>query len=155
MEIGSVIRASPGVKKGILTVEFFVFVSEQWVLVSVLLVLIYVFAFTEQKKAGKQLSVHELTRMLNNDEAVLVDLRDSKEFALGAITGALNIPLAKLDTRISELEKHRDKIIVLVDKIGQQSAQAGRKLRKEGYDAQRLRGGMGEWLHQSLPVVNQ
>ncbi len=133
--------------------SFFVFVSEQWILVSVLLVLIYVFSFTEQVKAGKQLSVHDVTRMLNSGEAILVDLRDSKEFATGCITSAMNIPLAKLDTRMVELEKHREKTIVLVDKIGQQSSQAGKKLRKEGFNAQRLRGGMGEWLHQSLPVV--
>ena len=123
-------------------------------LVSGLLVLIYVFAFSEQKKAGKQVSVHELTRLLNGDEAVLIDLRDSKEYAAGCITGAINIPLAKLDGRMTELEKHRAKKIVLVDKIGQQSAPAGRKLRQAGYDIQRLRGGMGEWLHQSLPVVS-
>ncbi|MBL4782968.1 MAG: rhodanese-like domain-containing protein [Porticoccaceae bacterium] len=133
--------------------DFFVFISEQWVLVSALLVLIYVFAFSEQKKAGKQLSVHELTRLLNSDEALLVDLRDSKEYATGCITGAINIPHAKLDGRIGELEKHRAQKIVLVDKIGQQSAPAGRKLRLAGYDVHRLRGGMGEWLHQSLPVV--
>ncbi len=134
--------------------SFFVFISEQWILVSTLLVLIYVFAFSEQKKAGKQLSVHELTRLINGDGAIVVDLRDSKEYATGCITGAINIPSAKLDGRISELEKHRAKKIVLVDKIGQQSAPVGRKLRKAGYDVQRLRGGMGEWMHQSLPVVN-
>jgi len=117
-------------------------------------VLIYVFAFSEQKKAGKQLSVHELTRLLNGDEAILIDLRDSKEYAAGCITSAINIPSAKLEGRISELEKYRTKKIVLVDKIGQQSAPAGRKLRQAGYDVQRLRGGMGEWMHQSLPVVN-
>jgi len=135
-------------------VSFFVFISEQWMLVSALLVLIYVFAFSEQKKAGKQLSVHELTRLLNGDEAILIDLRDSKEYAAGCITSAINIPSAKLDGRISELEKYRTKKIVLVDKIGQQAAPAGRKLRQAGYDVQRLRGGMGEWMHQSLPVIN-
>lgn len=134
--------------------SFFVFIGEQWILVSTLLVLIYVFAFSEQKKAGKQLSVHELTRLINGDEAILIDLRDSKEYTAGCITGAINIPSAKLDGRISELEKYRTKKIVLVDKIGQQSAPAGRKLRQAGYDVQRLRGGMGEWMHQSLPVVN-
>ena len=133
--------------------DFFVFIGEQWVLVCALLVLIYVFAFSEQKKAGKQLSVHELTRLLNNDEALLIDLRDSKEYATGCITGAINIPHAKLDGRIGELEKHRAQKIVLVDKIGQQAAPAGRKLRLAGYDVHRLRGGMGEWLHQSLPVI--
>ena len=94
--------------------SFFVFIGEQWILVSTLLVLIYVFAFSEQKKAGKQLSVHELTRLINGDEAILIDLRDSKEYTAGCITGAINIPSAKLDGRISELEKYRAKLYSLI-----------------------------------------
>ena len=133
--------------------DFFIFISEQWVMVSVLLILIYLFAFTEQKKAGKQISVHDVTSLINSEEGVLVDLRDSKEYESGHIANALNIPLAKLETRMVELEKHRDKTVVLVDKLGQQSASAGRKLRASGFEVCRLQGGMGEWRSQSLPVV--
>jgi rhodanese-related sulfurtransferase len=133
--------------------DFFIFISEQWVMVSVLLILIYLFAFTEQKKAGKQISVHDVTSLINSEEGVLVDLRDSKEYESGHIANALNIPLSKLETRMVELEKYRDKTVVLVDKLGQQSASAGRKLRVSGFDVRRLQGGMGEWRSQSLPVV--
>ena len=133
--------------------DFFIFISEQWVMVSVLLMLIYLFAFTEQKKAGKQISVHDVTSLINSEEGVLVDIRDSKEYESGHIANALNIPLSKLETRMVELEKYRDKTVVLVDKLGQQSASAGRKLRVSGFDVRRLQGGMGEWRSQSLPVV--
>ena len=122
-------------------------------MVSVLLMLIYLFAFTEQRKAGKQISVHDVTSLINSEEGVLVDIRDSKEYESGHIANALNIPLAKLDTRMVELEKHRDKTVVLVDKLGQHSASAGRKLRVSGFEVRRLQGGMGEWRSQSLPVV--
>jgi rhodanese-related sulfurtransferase len=134
--------------------DFFIFVSEQWLLVSLLLVLIYIFVFAEQKKAGAQISVHDTTRLINNDEGILLDVRDTKEFKAGHIATAVNIPLAKLDGRIAELEKYREKIVVLVDKLGQHSATAGRKLRAAGFDVRRLRGGMGEWRSQSLPVVS-
>ena len=133
--------------------DFFIFISEQWLTVSVLLMLVYLLAYTEQRKAGKQVSVHDVTRLINNDEGVLVDLRDSKEFQLGHIANALNIPAAKLDSRMVELEKHRDKTIVLIDKLGQHSAAAGKKLKAAGYEVRRLQGGMGEWRSQSLPVV--
>lgn len=122
-------------------------------MVSVLLMLIYLFAFTEQRKAGKQISVHDVTSLINSEEGVLVDIRDSKEYESGHIANALNIPLAKLETRMVELEKHRDKTVVLVDKLGQHSASAGRKLRVSGFEVRRLQGGMGEWRSQSLPVV--
>lgn len=133
--------------------DFFIFISEQWILVSVLLALIYLFAITEQTKAGKQISVHDATRLVNSDAGVFVDIRDSKEYQAGHIASALNIPLAKLDTRVTELEKYRQKTVILVDKLGQHSASAGRKLRAAGFEVRRLQGGMGEWRAQSLPMV--
>lgn len=133
--------------------DFLVFISEQWVLVSVFLLLVYVFIFVEQAKAGKQLSVHDVTRMVNADQACLVDVREAKEYALGHIQSALNIPSAKIDERIAELESQREKVIIVVDKHGQQAAGVGRKLRQAGFNVCRLRGGMGEWLVQNLPLV--
>jgi len=135
--------------------DFFVFISEQWIPVSILLMLIYLFIFVEQKKAGKQISVHDVTSLINSDEGILLDVRDSKEYQSGHIINALNIPLAKLDSRLTELEKYRDKKVVLIDKLGQHSAAAGRKLRASGFDVLRLQGGMGEWRSQSLPVVSE
>ena len=60
--------------------DFFIFISEQWLLVSVLLVLIYIFAITERNKSGKPVSPRELTQLLNTDEAVLLDIREQKEY---------------------------------------------------------------------------
>lgn len=131
------------------------FLGEQWVLVSVLLALIGLYFVSEQIKAGKQFSVHDVTRLMNNDEAVLLDIRDGKDYQAGHIVAALNIPFAKLDSRISELDKHKDKLIIVVDKIGQHSTSVSQKLRKAGFRTGRLRGGMSEWLGQSLPVVSK
>ena len=133
--------------------DFFVFISEQWVLVSVLLVLIYLFAINERIKSGRPISVHAVTRMLNADEAVLLDVRDSKEFKAGHIAGALNIPQTKLQDKISELEHYREKIIIVADKLGQQAGAVGRKLQQQGFKVFRLTGGMMEWQNQNLPVV--
>lgn len=134
--------------------DFLIFVSEQWILVSLLLALIYVYVLLEHLKAGKQLSVHEVTRLLNGGEAVLLDLRDTKEYQAGHIHHAVNIPMSQLTARVNELQGSRDKLIVLIDKLGHQSASAGRQLRREGFRVHRLRGGMAEWQAQSLPTVS-
>jgi len=134
-------------------VDFFIFISEQWVLVSILVLLIYGFAFSERLKGGKPISSNEVTRLVNSGEGVLVDIRDSKEFNEGHITGAINLPATKLDSRISELEKHRSKLIVVTDKMGQQAGAAGKKLRQAGFNVRRLQGGMAEWSGQGLPLV--
>lgn len=133
--------------------DFFIFISEQWVLVSILVLLIYGFAFSERLKGGKPISSNEVTRLVNSGEGVLVDIRDSKEFNEGHITGAINLPATKLDSRISELEKHRSKLIVVTDKMGQQAGAAGKKLRQAGFNVRRLQGGMAEWSGQGLPLV--
>lgn len=133
--------------------DFFIFISEQWILVSILLVLIYVFAFTERAKGGKPIAASELVRMMNSDEAVLLDIRNSNEFQDGHVHGAVNIPYNKLASRLAELDKHRDKVLVVADKLGQHAGAAGKTLSKEGYNVRRLSGGMSEWQGQNLPTV--
>ena len=134
--------------------DFLVFVSEQWLLVSLFLALVYLFVLTEHFKAGKQLSVHEVTRLLNTDAAIVVDIRDAKEYQAGHINQAVNIPFAQLEARLAELESARERVVIVVDKLGQQAATAARTLRRTGFKFQRLRGGMAEWQGQSLPVVS-
>lgn len=133
--------------------EFFVFVSEQWILVSVLMVLVYLFAINERIKSGKPISSHGATRMLNAEEAVLLDIRDAKDFKAGHIAGAINIPHTKLIDRLVELEAHRDKAIIITDKAGQHTGAVGRRLQQKEFNVQRLTGGMMEWQNQKLPVV--
>jgi len=135
--------------------DFFVFVSQQWLLVSVLLVLIYVFAFTERLRGGKPISAHEVTRLLNSDSGILLDIRESKEFSAGHIAGAINIPMARFSERLSELEKYRDKTIVIADKMGQHAGQVGKQLKQANYTARRLQGGVNEWSNQNLPLVRK
>ncbi len=133
--------------------DFFVFISEQWLLVSLLVILIYAFAFTERQRGGKPLPTHEITRLLNNEEAVLVDVREKKEFDSGHVAGAVHIPYSRVSQNLSELEKYRDKTIVVADKLGQHAGQVGKTLRKEGFEVRRMQGGMSEWANQGLPLV--
>ena len=133
--------------------KFFVFVSEQWMLVSVLMVIVYLFAINERIKSGKPISSHVATRMLNTDEAVLLDIREAKDFKAGHIAGAFNIPHTKLQDRLVELEAYREKAIIIADKAGQHTGAIGRRLQQKEFNVQRLTGGMMEWQNQKLPVV--
>ena len=133
--------------------DIFVFASEQWILISMLLMLIYVFAFTERTKGGKPISATELVSLMNTEQAQLVDVRAYADFQAGHVHGAINIPHTKMASRGSELEKHRSKVIVLTDQMGQHAGGAGKILTKEGFNVRRLSGGMAEWQGQNLPVV--
>jgi len=64
--------------------------------------------------------------------ATIVDVRTPEEFRGGAFPNALNIPLAALPARMSELPK--GKPIVVYCHSGGRSSQAERLLKQSGYD---------------------
>ncbi|BFM09374.1 rhodanese-like domain-containing protein [Halioxenophilus aromaticivorans] len=133
--------------------KFIAFVVEQWILVFLFLGLIGFYFWNEKRRSGQVMSIHQVTRLVNSDGGVLVDLRDNGDYKSGHINNAINIPYAKLNDRASELDKHKSKTVVLVDKMGQHTGAAGRDLLKLGFQVARLEGGMTEWQAQKLPVV--
>lgn len=133
--------------------NWFVFISEQWVLITLLAIMLAALVYVEKQRTGTALSLHEVTRMVNSDQAVLLDLRDNKEFSSGHIVDALNIPYAKLQDRLVELDKYKEKTIVVLDKMGQHSGTAAKQLKEKGFNVVRMQGGMAEWQGQNLPVV--
>ena len=52
--------------------------------------------------------------MINRNEAVVLDVRDKKEFDSGHIVDSINIPVSKLGQRVTELDKHKQKPVVVV-----------------------------------------
>ena len=134
-------------------VDLFAFLSEQWLLVMLLAVLIAALVNVEGRKGGQALTHNEVTRLLNDDSAVLVDVRPAKEFKAGHIVNAINIPFANFARQVDQLDKHKDKTIVVVDKMGQHSGASGKILRDKGFEVKRLQGGMMDWTGKNLPVV--
>lgn len=134
--------------------QFFVFVGEQWLLVSILIALVFGYFWTEGTKAGKVLSSHAATLLINSGEAHVLDVREAKEYKLGSIVkNATHIPHNRVVARISELEPHKGKTILLVDQMGHHAAAVGRSLRAKGFEVSRLQGGIAEWTNQKLPLV--
>ncbi|MFL0810067.1 MAG: rhodanese-like domain-containing protein [Agarilytica sp.] len=129
------------------------FLSEQWILVSVLAVLVSALMFVESKRGGKALTMHQVTMLVNKGEAVVLDIREAKDYKAGHIVDAINIPQQKLAKRVSELEKHKDKVVVIVDKMGQGVGAAAKTLQDQAFSVNRMKGGMMEWTGQNLPVV--
>ena len=133
--------------------DFLTFASEQWLLISLLIVLVSVFIWAEGRRGGPKLSIHAATRIINNGEAVVVDLRESKEYKAGHIVDAVNLPYNTLKDKLGQLSVYKGKTLILVDKMGQHAGAAGRLLQGEGFIVQRLEGGISEWQNQKLPLV--
>lgn len=130
-----------------------IFLGQQWLLVGILLVLVFLFIQLEMKRGGQIVSIHQLTTLVNRENAIVLDIREHAEFREGHIVDALHIPFVKLKERQSELDKYKDRPIVIVDKMGQHTGAAGKQLLDAGFKASRLDGGMTEWRGNNLPVV--
>ncbi|WP_299775971.1 rhodanese-like domain-containing protein [uncultured Pseudoteredinibacter sp.] len=135
--------------------DVLVFITEQWMLVSILFGLIFLYVFTEKQKGGKSISSHELTRMVNDGSAVVLDVREAKDYKAGHIVDAVNIPFNAMEKRIVEMDKYEGKTIVIVDKMGQHAGAVGKQLAQRGFSISRLSGGMMDWQGQNLPVVKK
>lgn len=129
------------------------FVSNHYILSTTFIVLIGMFFVVEARRGGRALSCREMTAEVNAGSAVLIDVRPHKEFATGYIAGAVNIPLESFDKRMVELEKHKEKTIILIDAAGMQAGELCAKLTKAGYQCRRLEGGITSWRGDNLPVV--
>jgi rhodanese-related sulfurtransferase len=135
---------------------FLEFAAQQWILVAALLVTVALLIAHEGRKSGPALSPQQAINLINREEGVFVDLRDTADFKQGHIVDARHIPMTKLQERSSELADFKEKPIVLVCKMGQQAGAAGKQLREAGFDqVYKMAGGMLEWSNLQLPTVKK
>lgn len=133
--------------------NFFQFLLQEWILTSLLAVLIIVYTMRERVKSGVPVTNNQLTALVNSDKAIILDIRPSAEFKAGHLVDAINIPYDRINSDLATLEKYKTKTIIIVDKMGQYAGTAGRQLAKEGFEVRRLSGGISEWQNQNLPLV--
>ena len=134
--------------------QFFEFVGNHPILVGAFLVAFALFVRNEVARGGRSVTAQELVNLVNHDGAVVIDVRDKNDFSQGHIVDAINVPHGAVSSRLGELEKYKQKPIVLACKMGQHAGAAGTVLRKAGFEnVSRLKGGVTEWRNQNLPVV--
>jgi rhodanese-related sulfurtransferase len=101
----------------------------------------------------KEVDCAAALQMINHKEACVVDVREPDEFKSGHVLDARLIPLGKLRDRIGELERCREKPIVVVCRSGNRSATACALLGREGFaQVYNLAGGMTVWQKMGLPL---
>ncbi|MFT6221066.1 MAG: rhodanese-related sulfurtransferase [Candidatus Endobugula sp.] len=130
-----------------------IFAQEQFVVVISLTAIVFLFVRHEASKGGEKLSCPQVVAAVNADEAILLDVRDTKEYDAGHIVNAISMPHAKVADSLNVLEKHRQKKIIVIDKMGQQSAAVVKTLVANDFTAVRLGGGISDWQQDNLPLV--
>lgn len=98
------------------------------------------------------LSVTEAVMLMSRKSALVLDVREPDEFAQGHLQGARNVPLSQLSARLKELEKFRDKPVLVVCERGRRANTAAKLLKAQSFTALNvLKGGMQAWIDAKMP----
>lgn len=133
------------------------FISNNILLISLALgsgVMLLLPAFKKGAGGVPNVGTTEAVTLINRQHALVLDVRTDTEFASGHILDAKHIPLDKLAERLGELNKYKDKPILVNCQRGGRSAKACEVLRKAEFkQVHNLQGGLEAWLQAKLPVV--
>lgn len=136
--------------------DFSGFIQNNMLLVGGLLIIVFLIVRTEISRFTrkyKQLDVNAAVQVMNQDDAVVLDVREDKEVADGRITGARHIALGNLNNRMGELNKYKDKPLLVYCRSGNRSSHACSQLTKAGFsDVYNLAGGIVAWESANLPL---
>ena len=131
------------------------FIVKNWALVALAAISggMLLWPLLRKGAGGPWVSTLQATQLLNREDALLVDVRPAADFAAGQILGARNLPLAELDKRAGEIERHKSKPVIVYCNAGNTSGGAVAQLRKAGFaNVVNLSGGYAAWQQAGLPV---
>jgi rhodanese-related sulfurtransferase len=85
--------------------------------------------------------------------AQLVDVRENAEWNAGHAPQAVHIPGSQVTSRLNRVRKDKD--VVVVCRSGSRSRSVTSMLRKQGYEAYTLKGGMRAWQAAEGQVLDR
>jgi rhodanese-related sulfurtransferase len=102
--------------------------------------------------AVPELPAAELAEAVRGEAAPqLVDVRSALEFASGHIAGAVSVPITSFAGRLPGLGLDPRRPVVAICLTAHRSIPAVRLLRRSGFEARQLAGGMLAWRAARLP----
>lgn len=131
------------------------FIFENWVLITIAITSGIMLMWPMIMGGGgvNTVSPTQAVQLINKDKAVVIDVCSEAEFAEGHVTGAKNVPVDDLDSRLAQVAKNKATPLLMVCASGIRSRRAVGVAKKQGYEqVYSLAGGMGAWRGASLPV---
>lgn len=132
------------------------FVINNWYLFVALVVILFLLAtgpLSQQMYGIKNANAAQAIQLLNRENGVVVDVCEPREFSAGHVPNAINLPLSSLKDRLRDLEKHKNKPIIVSCRSGNRSLKGAVILRKHGFaTVYNLAGGLQAWERDNLPL---
>lgn len=131
------------------------FVVENWYLFAALVAILGMLAaepLLKRASGVKSVSVFEMPQ-LTREKSVVVDVSDPADYKKAHIPESINMPAKTLSTDLKPIEKHKNKNVILVCRMGNKSHSVAKQLIKSGFEkVYVLSGGMSAWEKETLPV---
>ena len=104
-------------------------------------------------RQSNEVGTFEAVQLINRRDALVLDVRDTGDYAAGHVANAKHIPEAQLADRMKELDKHKSRPIIVSCGTGSRSHVVTGALRKQGFaEVFALKGGVAAWQQASLPL---
>lgn len=128
------------------------FLLNNWILIVLWFFILYLLIKSFVKDKWER-SPQQVIQLMNRDDALLLDVRESNELSEGYIEGSKHIPSGETKKRLNEVEKFKQKPLVVVCRSGHRSAGVLSTLRRSGFEqVYILRGGILAWQNDKLPL---
>ena len=130
------------------------FIINHWPLCAALFVLLLLTLsneFLTQKKKAKEIDPQVAVDLINNDNAVVIDLREKEAFKKGHIIDSVNASIE--DFSQPKMNKYKEKKLILICARGVHSATVAAKIRPLGFHPLILKGGLTSWQNADLPLI--
>jgi rhodanese-related sulfurtransferase len=95
----------------------------------------------------------ELHRRMRAGGVLVLDVRPAAEYAAGHVAGAVSIPAGELPARLAGLPGDKEIIAYCRGRFCVMSLDAVRLLRRHGYRARPMDGGLPEWRDEGMPTA--
>src|SRR4029453_10415514 len=101
----------------------------------------------------KEIGTVNVTQLINHQDALLLDVRETNDFNGGKLPSAVHIPLSQLKDRVGELAKMTSRPVVVYCGLGRRARSPGSGLANAGSARiSMLGGGLKAWKDAGLPL---
>ncbi len=132
------------------------FIGNHPFLVTLFLLVLFLFLnslYKEKSRAFQTINIDQLTRLVNQQNAQVIDVRPKDAYNQGHIVNALNIPLEDITSGKAKIDKLKKKPVVVYCQMGRSSSKASQKLTDSGLEQVfNLQGGINTWINEKLPL---
>ncbi|RLA14326.1 MAG: hypothetical protein DRQ60_00345 [Gammaproteobacteria bacterium] len=132
------------------------FIVDNWLLfagVAVVVALLLAIAGGASLGGLAQATPAQVVQMINQENAVVLDLRSEEKFAAEHLAGSKNVTAENYEAAVRKIKKPEQQPVVLVSERGVATAALAKQLKQSGIQRLfELKGGVSGWRDEQLPL---